>query len=89
MATLQERRKPLLTGLDGDYIDDTDEKRVVAIKPKPVYRPIFHGATTKAGSDVVLFREEDPNKPNQPPPDGHGLTAFRVLGGDPGGSKSP
>ena len=71
IATLQERRKLLLTMLDGVYIDAKDEKRVVAIKPKPAFRPVFRVATTKAGSDVVLIREEDPDKPNQPLPHGH------------------
>ena len=70
-ATLQERRKLLLTMLDGVYIDAKDEKRVVAIKPKPAFRPVFQVATTTAGSDVVLIREEDPDKPNQPPRGGH------------------
>ena len=70
-ATPQERRKLLLTMLDGVYIDARDEKRVVAIKPKPAFRPVFQVATTKAGSDVVLIHEEDPDKPNQPPRGGH------------------
>jgi site-specific DNA recombinase len=70
-ATLLERRTLLLTMLDGVYIDAKDEKRVVAIKPKPAFRPVFQVATTKAGSDVVLFQEECPEKPNQPPPGGH------------------
>ena len=79
-ATLQERRKLLLTMLDGVYIDAKDEKSVVAIKPKPAFRPVFKVATTKAGSDVVLIHEEDPDKPNQPPPGGHkadGLSCSR------------
>ena len=70
-ATLQERRKLLLTMLDGVYIDAKDEKKVVAIKPKPAFRPVFQVATTKAGSDVVLIHEENPDKPSQPPPGGH------------------
>ena len=57
--------------LDGVYIDAKDDKRVVAIKPKPAFRPVFQVATTKSGSDVVLIHEENPDKPNQPPPCGH------------------
>ena len=70
-ATLQERRKLLLMTLDGVYIDAREEKHVVAIKPKAAFRPVFRVATTKAGSDVVLIHEEDPDKPNQPRPHGH------------------
>ncbi len=70
-GTLQERRKLLLTMLDGVYIDTRDDKRVVAIKPKPAFRPVFQVAATKARSDVVLIHEEDPDKPNQPRPHGH------------------
>ena len=70
-ANLGERHKLLMTMLDGVYIDAKDEKRVVAIKPKPAFRPVFQVATTKAGSDVVLIHDQDPDKPNQPPPGGH------------------
>jgi len=70
-ANLTERRKLLLTMLDGVYIDAKEEKRVVAIKPKPPFRPIFQVAATKVGSDAVLVREEDPDETNQPPPHGH------------------
>ena len=57
--------------IDGVNIDAKDEKRVVAIKPKPAFRPVFQVATTRAGSDVVLIHEEDLDKPNQPPRGGH------------------
>ena len=88
-ATLLERRTLLLTMLDGVYIDAKDEKRVVAIKPKPAFRPVFQVATTKAGSDVVLFQEECPENRISLRPVGMRLTAFRVPGGDGGGSNSP
>ena len=68
-ANATERRKLLLTMLDGVYIDAKDEKRVVAIKPKPPFRPILQIATTKAGSEVVLVHEKEGEK-NQPPPRG-------------------
>ncbi|MCH7653288.1 MAG: hypothetical protein IIB14_06380 [Chloroflexi bacterium] len=70
-ANLHERRKLLLTMLDGVYIDAKYEKRVVAIKPKPAFGPVFLVTATKAGSDVVLIHEEDPDKPNQRRTHGH------------------
>ncbi|MFQ6028514.1 MAG: recombinase family protein, partial [Dehalococcoidia bacterium] len=56
-ATLSERRKLLLTMLDGVYVDAKEEKRIVAIKPKPPFRPIFQIATTQEGSGVLLYPE--------------------------------
>ena len=46
-ANQQERRKLLLTMLDAVYVDARDEKRIVAIKPKAPFRPIFQLATTR------------------------------------------
>ncbi len=46
-ANLTVRRKVLLTVLDAVYVDAKDEKRIVAIKPKPPFVPIFQVATTK------------------------------------------
>ena len=66
--------------LDGVYIDAKDEKRIVAIKPKPAFGPVFQVATTKAGSDVVLIREEDPENRISLDHMGMRLTAFRVPG---------
>jgi hypothetical protein len=48
-ASLEERRK-LLT-----MVDAKGEKRVVAIKPKASFRPIFQVATTKESSGIVLL----------------------------------
>ena len=56
-ANLSERRKLLLSMLDAVYIDTADEKAVVAIRPKPAFRPLFEIATTREGSDVVLIKE--------------------------------
>ncbi|MCH7801819.1 MAG: hypothetical protein IIC24_09810 [Chloroflexi bacterium] len=46
-----------MTMLDAVYVDANGEKRVVAIKPKAPFRPIFEVATTKEGSGVVLVKE--------------------------------
>ena len=56
-ANLAERRKLLLTMLDAVYVDTVEEKSIVAIRPKPAFRPLFEVATTREGSDVVLINE--------------------------------
>jgi DNA invertase Pin-like site-specific DNA recombinase len=56
-ANKTERRDLLLTMLDAVYVDAKVDKRVVAIKPKAPFRPIFEVATTKEGSGVVLVKE--------------------------------
>jgi site-specific DNA recombinase len=62
-ANLEERRKLLLTMLDAVYVDAKEEKRIVAIKPKPPFRPVFQVATTKEGSGVMLLNEPPENTP--------------------------
>ena len=62
-ANLEERRKILLTMLDAVYVDAKEEKRIVAIKPKPPFRPVFQVATTKEGSGVVLLNEPPEETP--------------------------
>ncbi len=56
-ATLTEQRKLLLTMLDAVYVDTVDEKAVVAIRPKPAFRPLFENATIRAESGVVLINQ--------------------------------
>jgi len=65
--------------LDAVYVDTVDEKRIVAIRPKPAFRPLLEIATTREGSDIVLVHDTkegedlggaEPEKPRQPPPDG-------------------
>jgi hypothetical protein len=43
--------------MDAVYVDAKVEKRVVAIKPKAAFSPIFKVATTKEGSGVILVKE--------------------------------
>jgi hypothetical protein len=50
-----ERRRILLTMLEAVYVDAVEERRVVAIKPKPAFRALFEIATTREGSGVVLL----------------------------------
>ncbi len=65
-ADLAERRKLLMAMLDAVYVDTVEEKSVVAIRPKPAFRPIFEVATTRAGSGIPLIKETppDPEGPN-------------------------
>ena len=56
-ANEEEKRKLLLTMLDAVYVDSREEKAIVAIKPKPPFRPIFEIATTKKDSNVILIKE--------------------------------
>ncbi len=56
-ANMEERRKLLLSMLDAVYVDTKEEKRIVAIRPKPAFRHIFQVATTRKGSEVVLINE--------------------------------
>ena len=60
-ADLAERRKLLMAMLDAVYVDTVEEKSVVAIRPKPAFRPIFEVATTRAGSGIVLINETPPD----------------------------
>ena len=62
-ATLGEQRSLLLTMLDAVYVDAREEKRVVAIKPKPAFLALFEIAAMAEGSGIVLVADT---------PEGHG-----------------
>ena len=66
-ATMEERRKLLLTMLDAVYVDAREEKRIVAIKPKPPFRPVFQVATTREGSGIILLNEPPEESPEARP----------------------
>ncbi len=55
-ASPSEQRRLLLTMLDAIYIDARD-KSIVAIKPKPAFRPIFQVASTKKDSKIHIITE--------------------------------
>ena len=40
-ATEEERRRLLVTMLDAVYVDAKDERRIVAIRPKVPFKPVF------------------------------------------------
>ena len=78
-ADLGERRRILLTMLDAVYVDTVEERRIVAIRPRPAFRPLFEIATTRAGSGIVLVSEKHLENANQPPPHGHEAEAVPCL----------
>ena len=71
-ADLTEQRCILMTMLEAVYVDAVDERRIVAIRPKPAFRPLLEIANMREGSGIVLVQEatEEAEKSNQPPPDG-------------------
>ena len=63
-ASLSERRQLLIAMLQAVYVDTVEEKSIVAIRPKPAFRPPFEIATTREGSGVILINEP-PQAQNQ------------------------
>ena len=43
--------------LNAVHVDTVKEKSVVAIPPKPAFRPIFAVATTREGSGIALINQ--------------------------------
>ena len=59
-ANTEERRNLLLTMLDAVYVDAKKTKSIVAIKPKPPFRPVFQVAASRKGSGIhILNRPAD------------------------------
>jgi hypothetical protein len=56
-ASLSEQRKLLLTMLEAVYVDTKQSKSIVAVRPKPPFRPIFQVAATKEGSGIRIINE--------------------------------
>jgi site-specific DNA recombinase len=54
---MEEQRKLLLSMLDAVYVDAKKSKSIVAIRPKPPFKPIFQVAVTKEGSDIHIINE--------------------------------
>ena len=60
------------------YVDTVEEKRIVANRPKPTFRPLLEIATMREGSGIVLVtqRHDEDGQPaeitNAPPPGGQG-----------------
>ena len=56
-ANEQEKRKLLLTMLDAVYIDTKNAKSVIAIKPKPPFKPVLQVAASKKNSAIRILNE--------------------------------
>ena len=56
-ANMEEQRKLLLTMLDAVYVDAKKTRSIVAIRPKPPFKPIFQVAVTKEGSEIRILNE--------------------------------
>ena len=61
-ADLADRRRILMSMLEAVYVECKEEKSIVAIKPKPAFRPIFEIAETKARSGITLIKDKDNGK---------------------------
>ena len=62
-ANLEERRNLLLATLDAVYIDAREGKCIVAVKPKPPFRPVLQVAATRDGSGVILINKPPESNP--------------------------
>ena len=60
-ANLEEKRTLLLTMLEAVYFDVKQTRSIVAIKPKPPFKPIFQVAVTREGSGIHIIKNESSN----------------------------
>jgi len=56
LANLEEQRKLLVSMLDAVYID-TKNNLIVAVKPKPPFKPVFQVAASREGSEIRIINE--------------------------------
>ncbi len=63
-ASLSERRKVLMTMLDAVYIDVKQTRSIVAVKPKPPFKPILQVAATNKESNIRILKEPLGSSPN-------------------------
>jgi len=54
---MTQRRYLLVALLNAVHVDTVKEKSVVAIRPKPAFRPIFPVAITREGSGIALINQ--------------------------------
>ena len=85
-ADMSERRRILMTMLDAVYVDTVEERRIVAIRPRPAFRPLLEIATMREGSGIVLVTEPPADEegqpaemPSAPPPGGQGANGVPCL----------
>jgi site-specific DNA recombinase len=60
-ANMEEKRNLLLTMLEAVYFDVKQTRSIIAIKPKPPFRPIFQVAVTREGSGIHIIKNESSN----------------------------
>ena len=63
-ASPEEQRKLLLTMLDAVYIDTKQTKSVIAVKPKPPFRPVFQVAAQREGSVIQIINGLEDKSPS-------------------------
>ena len=56
-ANPEEKRKLLLTMLEAVYVDAKRTKSIIAIKPKPPFKPVFQVSTSREGLDIRILNE--------------------------------
>jgi site-specific DNA recombinase len=56
LANLEEQRKLLVSMLDAVYVD-TKNNLIVAVKPKPPFRPVFQVAASREKSSIRIINE--------------------------------
>ena len=56
-ANAEERRRLLLTMLDAVYLDAKKTKSIIAVKPKPPFKPVFQVAASREESDISIINE--------------------------------
>jgi len=56
-ANQEECRKLLLTMLDAVYVDAKKSKSIIAIRPKPPFKPVFQVAASREGFDIRILNE--------------------------------
>ena len=63
-ANQEERRKLLLTMLDVVYVDAKKSKSIIAIRPKPPFKPIFQVAAQREGSVIQILNGLEKSSPS-------------------------
>ena len=59
-----------MTMLDAVYVDTVEERRIVVVRPRPAFGPLFGVATTRDDSGIILVSKRDLGNANQPAPGG-------------------
>ena len=63
-ANPEEQRRLLLTMLDAVYVDTKQTKSIIAVKPKPSFRPVFQVAAQREKSVIHIINGSEDKSPN-------------------------